>query len=128
MVVDGVAIPPTAGPRQAIAAGMAYVPADRLRDGGIGSLSARDNVALPAFDQYWRRRDDERRDIAEVVRTFNVRPPDASRPFHTFSGGNQQKLIVGKWALTRPKLFVLDDPTAGVDPGPERISMTCSRR
>jgi ribose transport system ATP-binding protein len=117
VVVDGVAIPPTAGPREAIAAGMAYVPADRLRDGGIGSLSARDNVALPAFDRYWRRRDDERRDVAEVVRAFNVRPPDASRLFNTFSGGNQQKLIVGKWALTRPKLFVLDDPTAGVDPG-----------
>lgn len=117
VIVDGVPIPPTAGPRQAIAAGVAYVPADRFRDGGIGTLSARENVALPAFDSYWRRRDAERRDVLEVVRAFKVRPPDTSRLFHTFSGGNQQKLIVGRWALTRPKLFVLDDPTAGVDPG-----------
>ncbi|HEY7966624.1 MAG TPA: sugar ABC transporter ATP-binding protein [Solirubrobacteraceae bacterium] len=117
VIVDGMAVPPTAGPRQAIAAGVAYVPADRLRDGGIGALSATDNVSLPAFDSYWRHGQEERQDVDDVVRAFGVRPPQPSRAFHTFSGGNQQKLIVGKWALTRPKLFVLDDPTAGVDPG-----------
>jgi ribose transport system ATP-binding protein len=117
IVVDGTPVPPTAGPRQCIAAGIAYVPADRLREGGIAALSARDNVALPSFDRYWWRRDSELADVAEVIRAFGVRPPEAARTFRTFSGGNQQKLIVGKWALTRPRVFVLDDPTSGVDPG-----------
>jgi ABC-type sugar transport system ATPase subunit len=52
-----------------------------------------------------------------VIQALDVRPPDARRAFGTLSGGNQQKVVIGKWALTRPRLFVLDDPTAGVDPG-----------
>jgi ABC-type sugar transport system ATPase subunit len=46
-----------------------------------------------------------------------VRPPEPQRAFGTLSGGNQQKVIVGKWALMRPSVFLLDNPTAGVDPG-----------
>lgn len=117
VIVSGTKLSYDAGTRQSIAAGIGYVPADRMREGGIGALDAGENVALPNFDGYWGRKERERSDVAEVIATFGVRPPEASRAFRTFSGGNQQKLIVGKWALTRPKVFVLDDPTSGVDPG-----------
>jgi ribose transport system ATP-binding protein len=96
---------------------VAYVPGDRMREGGIAGLSVAANIALPALRENFRRPRQGRESLRAVIDTFKVRPPDPSQPFGTLSGGNQQKAIIGKWALTRPRLFVLDDPTAGVDPG-----------
>jgi ribose transport system ATP-binding protein len=115
--VDGAPVPPSAGPRQTLQLGVAYVPADRLHEGGIQALSVRENVALPSYGEYWLKRDRERQDVAEVITVLDVRPPLPGKLFQQFSGGNQQKAIIGKWALLRPKLLVLDDPTTGVDPG-----------
>jgi ribose transport system ATP-binding protein len=105
------------GPRDAIGAGIAYVPGDRLNEGGIGALPVIDNLTLPGLSDYGFDKGAERRDFEEVVDALDVRPPDPDRIFSTLSGGNQQKVIIGKWALMRPAVFVLDDPTAGVDPG-----------
>jgi ABC-type sugar transport system ATPase subunit len=105
------------GPRESQAAGIAYVPGDRLHEGGIGPLTVRQNVTLPDLRRYWRDRKAESADLREVIETLDVRPPEPDREFATLSGGNQQKVIIGKWALRRPRVFVLDDPTAGVDPG-----------
>ncbi len=105
------------GAMQAARHGVAFVPGDRLREGGIPSLTVGANIALPALGDYFRRRADARADFAAVVESFRVHPPDVRRVFGTLSGGNQQKVIIGKWALTRPRLFVLEDPAAGVDPG-----------
>jgi ribose transport system ATP-binding protein len=107
----------TGSVRDALRAGVAYVPGDRVNEGGIAGLSVAENVALPALGRYWRRPREAQSDYGEVIQTLDVRPPDARRAFGTLSGGNQQKVVIGKWALTRPRLFVLDDPTAGVDPG-----------
>ena len=106
-----------AGPHEALRLGVAYVPADRLREGGIAALSMRENVVLPAFNRYWMKRGRENEDITQVIDTFSVRPPEPDQKFGTLSGGNQQKVILGKWALLRPRVWILDDPTAGVDPG-----------
>jgi ABC-type sugar transport system ATPase subunit len=100
-----------------MAAGISYVPGDRLRAGGIGGLSVLENLALPNLTHYGVNRRRQLRDFEEVVRVLDVRPPEPKRPFGTLSGGNQQKVIVGKWALLRPVVFLLDNPTAGVDPG-----------
>jgi ribose transport system ATP-binding protein len=51
---------------------------------------------------------------------FDIRPPDPNAIFGRLSGGNQQKTILGKWLLLRPKVLVLDDPTNGVDPAARR--------
>jgi ABC-type sugar transport system ATPase subunit len=76
-----------------------------------------ENLALPNLTHYGVNRRRQLRDFEEVVRVLDVRPPEPKRPFGTLSGGNQQKVIVGKWALLRPVVFLLDNPTAGVDPG-----------
>ena len=103
--------------RDALKAGVAYVPGDRTREGGIASLSVAENMALPRLGEYCRHPRRVRSSFEDVIRMLNVRPPSADHPFGTLSGGNQQKVVVGKWMLTQPRLFVLDDPTAGVDPG-----------
>ena len=108
---------PRKGPAGAIAAGVAYVPGDRLREGGIPNLTVMENMTLPNLPYYTFRSARQRADFSEVVDALDVRPPDPDRIFETLSGGNQQKVIVGKWALMRPRIFVLDNPTAGVDPG-----------
>jgi ABC-type sugar transport system ATPase subunit len=105
------------GTRETMAAGIAYVPGDRLREGGIGQLSLVDNMALPNLEHYGLNRRRRSLDFDEIVGSLDVRPPEPRRAFGTLSGGNQQKVIVGKWALLRPAVFLLDNPTAGVDPG-----------
>jgi ribose transport system ATP-binding protein len=117
VTVQGVALPDGFGPRDAIQNGIAYVPGDRLNEGGIGGLPVIDNLILPALSDYGFSKRAAREDFERVVDALDVRPPEADRIFGTLSGGNQQKVIIGKWALMRPAVFVLDDPTAGVDPG-----------
>ena len=104
-------------PGDAIDAGLAMLPADRLRNGGIATLSVADNVLLPQFDRFWGRGRREARVLDNVISVFDVRPPSARALFGKLSGGNQQKTLLGKWLLTKPSVLVLDDPTSGVDPG-----------
>jgi ABC-type sugar transport system ATPase subunit len=105
------------GTRRAVEAGIAYVPGDRLREGGIARLSLLENMALPNLSHYALSRRMRLDDFRQIVDALDVRPPEPERAFGTLSGGNQQKVIVGKWALLRPTVFLLDNPTAGVDPG-----------
>ncbi|MHB8064938.1 MAG: ATP-binding cassette domain-containing protein [Ruminiclostridium sp.] len=107
-------------PKKAINSGIMLVPSDRLNQGGIGSLTARENVSLPDAMTYWHRKDKENKVVKKVFDVFDVRPLELEKLFGTFSGGNQQKIIIGKWLLLRPSIFILDDPTNGVDPGARR--------
>lgn len=104
-------------PRDMIRAGLTAIPSDRLRAGGVGSLSVRENLILPSMANYWHRRALWNRVTDAVIKAFDVRPPRADRLFGSLSGGNQQKVLLGKWLLLRPSVLVLDDPTYGVDPG-----------
>jgi ribose transport system ATP-binding protein len=104
-------------PREAIEAGLAVLPGDRLRNGGIANLSVSDNVILPDVDRFWRRRHLKAEILRNVISVLDVRPPSGRILFGKLSGGNQQKSLLGKWLLTRPAVLVLDDPTSGVDPG-----------
>ena len=93
-------------------AGVAYVPGDRVREGAVPDLAVRENLFLA------RRPRRERAAATELVARFDVRPRDAvERPLTTLSGGNQQKVIFARALHWRPRLLVLDDPTAGVDVG-----------
>lgn len=121
VAIAGSEAPLPRGPVQAIRRGICLVPRDRLRLGGVGSLSVFENVLLPnargAF--YYTKR--HRALVDAVVREFTVAPPNPRFKFRELSGGNQQKVIVGKWLSRSPKLLILDDPTIGVDPGARRI-------
>lgn len=121
LIVDGCAVP-HGDPRRAIGAGLAYVPADRHRDGGLMKWSARENITLPRLRPLRRAwgRLDRRRECREVdgwMQRVGVRPAEPDRRLELFSGGNQQKVVLAKWLRNQPKILLLSDPTQGVDVG-----------
>ena len=111
-------------PRSAIRAGLALSPGNRRRDGGVGDASVTENVTLPSLAGYFRggrlqhRR--EGRQVADMIRDFRVVPPDPAAPLGTLSGGNQQKALLAKWFHTSPTVFIVHEPTQGVDIGAKR--------
>jgi ribose transport system ATP-binding protein len=116
--VDGVPLRP-GRPDLSIGAGVAYLPPDRKLSGAVIDLSARENLMLADLRKHWRwprlSRKRERKECAGWFRRLGVRPPDAERPLSAFSGGNQQKVLFGKWLRTGPKVLLLDEPSQGVD-------------
>ena len=113
-------------PTDAIAAGVALVPSDRLRKSLLGSLSARDNTLLPRFGQIgrfgFRRKGAERRSFLDVATRLNLLPLRGDQEARRFSGGNQQKLVLGRWLQKDDdcRVLLLDEPTQGVDVGARR--------
>ena len=107
------------GPRQGLRRRLFLVPADRKAQGLVLELSAADNVVLSVlrrlqrFGVMDRRR--ERRLVDEWFLRLSVRPPDPERTARTFSGGNQQKLVLAKGLATTPAVLLLEEPTRGVD-------------
>jgi ABC-type sugar transport system ATPase subunit len=109
-------------PEAAIAAGIAYVPADRHRQGAILTMNARENLTLPRLRPLRRSagRLDGRAERAEARRWMqevDVRPAEPERALALFSGGNQQKVVLAKWLRNDPTVLLLDEPTQGVDVG-----------
>jgi ABC-type sugar transport system ATPase subunit len=117
IAVNGRTLPRRGNPRSSIAAGLAVLPADRLRAGGIATLSVAENISLPDVDRYFLQPSRERAMVEDVISSFDVRPPKRETLFGRLSGGNQQKALLGKWLHLRPAVLILDDPTSGVDPG-----------
>jgi ribose transport system ATP-binding protein len=109
-------------PRAAIAAGLAYLPPDRKVTGAMMDLSARENLSICSLRPFWRapllRRAAERAEARLWFERLSVRPAGATEsPLANFSGGNQQKILFAKWLRLCPKVFLLDEPTQGVDVG-----------
>ena len=106
---------------QAIACGIAYVPEDRRRHGVIPDLPISANISLASLDQFSRlsaldfRR--EKETAAEYIRRLAIKTPAVYAPVSTLSGGNQQKVALSRWLLTRPSVLILDEPTQGIDVG-----------
>jgi ribose transport system ATP-binding protein len=119
--VDGAAVGQL-DPRRAIAAGVAYVPGDRHREGAVMKMTVRENMTLPRLRPLQRLmgRLDQRAERAEVDRWIErvaVRPAEPERALELFSGGNQQKVVLAKWLRNEPKALLMDEPTQGVDVG-----------
>lgn len=110
-------------PAQALSAGVALVPADRRTQGLLPVLGAHDNVLLPAVRRLARRglrsRATERELFARVAQAVELRLARPDLPAAAFSGGNQQKLMLGRWVdpALGVRVLLLDDPTQGVDVG-----------
>ncbi|WOT40452.1 ATP-binding cassette domain-containing protein [Streptomyces coeruleorubidus] len=107
---------------EAVALGVGFVPGDRLREGCLAELTVRENLLAnpraggrPAPRWIGPRR--ERADAAALIERFSVRPRDSEAPIATLSGGNQQKVMIGRWLRTELRLLILEEPTASVDIG-----------
>jgi ribose transport system ATP-binding protein len=109
-------------PLDAIRAGLALVPEDRKEQGLILEMSLRENITLAGLGLQrragaFRDRARERRDADAMIAALRIRPPDPRQVVQNLSGGNQQKAVLAKWLLLRPRVLLLDEPTRGVDVG-----------
>lgn len=108
-------------PDQSLASGLALIPADRQREGIIGSLSVADNVTMQVlgslFINFLLRQRRILSESTEMLERFGVRPNDPGLLYSSLSGGNQQKALLAKWLRTRPQVLLLHEPTQGVDVG-----------
>jgi len=108
------------GPRDAIRAGIAYLPEDRKAHGLVLLLSGRENLVLAHLDRLSRmgfvKGAAARRIAREIAGRLGFRG-DLEAPVRTISGGNQQKLVIGKWVVSRSRVLIFDEPTRGIDIG-----------
>jgi len=102
-------------------AGMAYLPEDRKNEGIIADMSVRENMimALQAkrgmFHLLSRKQQEEFTD--KYIEMLQIKTASRETPIKSLSGGNQQKVIIGRWLLTNPDFLILDEPTRGIDVG-----------
>ena len=108
-------------PRHAIRDGVAFVPADRKLQGLVLEMTVRENLMMAATSRRARLRHpssaDELAAVERVIDSMRIRTPSPRALVSTLSGGNQQKVVLGKWLITEPKVLMLDEPTRGVDVG-----------
>lgn len=107
-------------PARSIASGLAFLPADRRTHSGLMALSASENLTIPALKDFWTipslRSAAEHTEARKWLDRLAVRPVGAVRaPLSSFSGGNQQKVLLAKWLRLKPRVLLLDEPTQGVD-------------
>jgi simple sugar transport system ATP-binding protein len=109
------------GPRSAIARGIAFTSEDRKAEGLVADLTVRDNLILAMQAARGWARQVPRRTADELVEKYvealGIRPANPDAVVGTLSGGNQQKVLLARWLVTRPKLLILDEPTRGIDVG-----------
>lgn len=109
-------------PRGFVAAGGAYVPANRRRDGILSRYTIAENITLASLGSVtdWNgliQRGREARAASELIASVDIRPARPSAVAEDLSGGNQQKVVLARWLQAGSRVFVLDQPTSGVDIG-----------
>ena len=131
------ALPPLAGqievagetvalrsPIDAIEAGIALVPEDRKQQGLVLEMAVRENCSLASVKRDQRRgllnRPKEKAISQEMVGKLAIKTPTDRQIVQLLSGGNQQKVVLGKWLAMEPKILLLDEPTRGIDVGAKR--------
>lgn len=102
-----------------IGRGIGFVPASRATDGLAAGLTAAENLLMSPAGRWWQpvRAKADDATCERLLETFRVSPPDPEREISTFSGGNQQKVLLAKWLGFDRRLVVLNEPSAGVDVG-----------
>jgi ribose transport system ATP-binding protein len=106
-------------PAEANACGLELAPEDRKREGLVLEMDVGDNIALANLAQVsragWLNARAQRRLAQAVVQRFRVKATLLHQPVRNLSGGNQQKVVLGKWLARRPRVLLLDEPTRGID-------------
>jgi ribose transport system ATP-binding protein len=118
--IDGTSVS-IRNPRHAISLGLALIPEDRRAQGLVLEHSVQENLTLPLLDGLRGTFLLSAKKIAdrarEMISTFSIKVADQRMPVSKLSGGNQQKVVIGKWLGTDPSILMMDEPTAGVDIG-----------
>jgi ribose transport system ATP-binding protein len=109
------------GPTAAVRAGVALVPENRKTEGLALMRSVQDNVLAAGlrtlFPTGWYRAARAARAVADVISRLSIATPSSARLVRFLSGGNQQKVVVGKWLTAESRFFIFDEPTRGIDVG-----------
>ncbi len=108
-------------PVEAIASGIGFVTEDRHREGLMLGLSISNNLVMATLKQFHKlgmlKRIEIHAATGKMIADLNIQPPDRAKPVRLLSGGNQQKVLLGKWLNLKPRILLLDEPTVGVDVG-----------
>jgi len=114
----------SSGPAGVRRANAVYIPSDRARTSGIPSATVYENMTLGRVDVFCHRgfvqRKAEKAGVRQMLEKLKVDPPDPARTLSEMSGGQQQKVVIGRALLSDAKLFVFEEPTVGVDVGASR--------
>jgi ABC-type multidrug transport system ATPase subunit len=112
--------------------GMALIPADRKTEGLMLPMSVRDNLSFAAAERFCHfgliDSDAEKNAIDQVIKLLQIRSVGTDGPVGALSGGNQQKVVIGKWLMNKPRIILLNDPTRGVDVATKQEFYQCLRR
>ena len=108
-------------PKDAIRHGVVYVPEDRRKEGLAVDMSVEENFSLPILDEITTRFFKKikskvlKKKAQKMIRKMRIKTPSLKTKVKRLSGGNQQKIVIGKWLLKNPKIFIFDEPTRGID-------------
>jgi ribose transport system ATP-binding protein len=119
-------------PRHTRRGGIALIPEDRKTEGLMLAMSVRDNLSFAALDRLGQfgviDRRAEHAAVTGMADLLRIRCDGLDGPVAALSGGNQQKVVIGKWLLTRPQIILLSDPTRGIDVGTKQELYQLLRR
>ncbi|WP_282141273.1 sugar ABC transporter ATP-binding protein [Cytobacillus oceanisediminis] len=111
-------------PHHAIAAGIGFITEDRKDEGLVLGLTVRENLAIPNLKNLSKsaviQKQKEKQWTEEMIQKLRIKTSGPEQEVKSLSGGNQQKVVFGKWLGTEPKLLILDEPTRGVDVGAKK--------
>jgi len=118
--VDGKAVT-IKSPSQAMKLGVAYIPEDRGTQGLVREMRIRENLSMAILDSFTRfgfvSKREERKSGNQLIEQLNIIATSGEQIVNKLSGGNQQKVVVGKWLASKPRMLIVDEPTRGVDVG-----------
>ena len=107
--------------RHAMDCGLGYLPADRKNLGILGAMTVKENMTIANLIGYlssgFLKKKEEIEDAEAQIKLLNIKTPTIEHSIGNLSGGNQQKVIISRWLLKKPKIYIFSEPTRGIDVG-----------
>lgn len=107
--------------KKQITNGLGHIPEDRQKEGLVQTMSIEKNITLASVENLFRffriDKKKEQSNVVKMVKELHIKIGNSKNSIMSLSGGNQQKVVIGKWMLTKPKVLFMDEPTRGIDVG-----------
>ncbi|MCM3718678.1 sugar ABC transporter ATP-binding protein [Fictibacillus phosphorivorans] len=118
-------------PQKAIASGIGFVPEERRKEGVLVDYNVIENLTLPVLNQFTKfgliQKEQEKKEAERWIKQLGIKTESPSLLLNHLSGGNQQKAAIGKWLLNDGDVFILDEPTKGIDVGAKQDVFQCMK-